>query len=202
MRREGLPTCEETMPLLPPETTLFPSNLLGDPAEPDSDARWWVIHTKPRAEKSLARKLLAMGVGFYLPTRHQSWHSNGRRFESHLPLFPGYVFLSARPEDRRNVFSTGLVATVLSVPNQAELTEDLQRVHRILSARLPVEHRAALPPGASVEVIDGVLQGLTGTVVRPGRRTGVYIQVRLIGQGVLVELDQCLLRPAEQLIAI
>src|SRR5215471_17598480 len=158
MRREDLPTCEGLMPLLPPETTLFPSNLLGDPVGPDPDSRWWVIHTKPRAEKSLARKLLGMELGFYLPTRRQSWHSNGRRFESYLPLFPGYVFLHARPEDRGDVLSTGMVANFLPVPHQDELAEDLQRVHRILSAGLPVEHQPALPPGTPVAVIDGVLQ--------------------------------------------
>jgi transcription antitermination factor NusG len=190
------------MPLLPSETTLFPPDLLHRPADTDSGAQWWVIHTRPRAEKSMARKLLATGLGFYLPTRQQSRRSNGRRFESHLPLFPGYVFLHARLEDRGNLFSTGIVANFLSVPNQAELTEDLQRVHRILSARLPFEHRTALTPGTPVEVIDGVLQGLTGTVVRSGHQAGVYIQVRLIGQGVLVELDHRLLRPAEQLIAV
>jgi transcriptional antiterminator RfaH len=190
------------MPLLPPETTLFPSDLLEQPADPDGGARWWVIHTRPRAEKSLARKLLAQGLAFYLPTRHQSWYSNGRRFASHLPLFPGYVFLHARPEDRGTVLSTKMVANFLPVPAQGELTEDLQRVYRILSAGLPVEHRAALPPGTPVEVIDGVLQGLTGTVVRYGRQAGVYIQVRMIGQGVLVELDPRLLRPVDELVAV
>jgi transcription antitermination factor NusG len=190
------------MPLLPLETTLFPADLLDRPADPDCGARWWVIHTRPRAEKSLARKLLTHGLEFYLPTRRQSWFSNGRRFESHLPLFPGYVFLHARPEDRGNVLSTKMVANFLSVQTQDELTEDLQRVYRILSAGLPVEHQVALPPGTPVEVIDGVLQGLTGTVVRYGRHAGVYIQVRMIGQGVLVELDPRLLRPVEELIAV
>jgi transcription antitermination factor NusG len=190
------------MPLLPSETTLFPADLLDRPAEPGSEARWWVIHTRPRAEKSLARKLVVMGLGFYLPTRLQSWRSSGRAFKSHLPLFPGYVFLHARPEDRGDVLSTSMVANFLSVPDQDELTEDLQRVRRILSAGLPVERRAALPPGTPVEVIDGILQGLTGTVVRPGRQAGVYIQVHMIGQGVLVELDSRLLRQAERLMAV
>jgi transcriptional antiterminator RfaH len=190
------------MPLLPPATTLFPPDVLDRPTDPDSEPRWWVIHTRPRAEKSLARKLLAAGLGFYLPTRRQSRLSNGRRFESHLPLFPGYVFLYARPQDRWAVLSTGMVANFLAVPDQDELAEDLRRVHRVLSAGLPVEHRAALPPGTSVEIVEGVLQGLTGTVVRSGRQAGVYIQVRLIGQGVLVELDSRLLRPAEHLVAV
>jgi transcription antitermination factor NusG len=190
------------MPLLPPETTLFPSDLLERPGNPDSSARWWVIHTRPRAEKGLARKLLALGLAFYLPTRDQSWYSNGRGFVSHLPLFPGYIFFHGRPEDRGNVLSTRLVANFLPVPAQDELTEDLQRVCRILSAGLPVEHRAALPPGTPVVVVDGVLEGLTGTVVRYGRQAGVFIQVRMIGQGVLVELDARLLRPVDQLIAV
>jgi transcriptional antiterminator RfaH len=190
------------MPLLPPETTLFPPDLLDRPADPGAESRWWVIHTRPRAEKGLARKLVGKGLGFYLPTRYQSWRSNGRWFESHLPLFPGYVFLHARPEDWVDVVSTGMVANVLPVPYQDELTEDLQRVHRVLSAGLPVEHQAALPPGTPVEIVAGVLQGLTGTVARNGRRAGVYIQVRLIGQGVLVELDPRLLRPAGELIAV
>ena len=46
------------MPLLPPETTLFPPDLLARPVGPDCESRWWVIHTRPRAEKSLARKLV------------------------------------------------------------------------------------------------------------------------------------------------
>ena len=125
------------MPLLPPETTLYPSDLLARPADPGAEARWWVIHTRPRAEKNLARKLLAHRLGFFLPTRHQTWRSNGRLFGSHLPLFPGYVFLHARPEDRGYVLSTRMVANFLPVPDQDELTEDLQRVHRILSGLRP-----------------------------------------------------------------
>lgn len=190
------------MPLLAPETTLFPSDILDRAAELDSGARWWVIHTRPRAEKSLARKLLTLELAFYLPTRYQSWLSKGRWFKSYLPLFPGYVFLHARPNDRATVLATGAVANFLPVPDQRGLVEDLRRIHRVVAAGLPVEHQAAPPPGTAVEVIDGVLQGMTGTVVRSGRQAAVYIQVRLIGQGVLVELDPCQLRRGEQSIAV
>src|SRR5207249_3390520 len=109
-------------------------------------------------------------------TRDQSWLSKGRWFKSYLPLFPGYVFLHALPEDRGTVLSTGMVANFLSVPDQQELIEDLRRIHRVLAAGLPIERQAALPPGTAVEVVDGVLQGLTGTVVRSGRQAAVYIQ--------------------------
>jgi transcriptional antiterminator RfaH len=191
------------MPLLPAETTLYPADLLNpDFADFRGDGTWWVIHTRPRAEKSLARKLAAAGIGFYLPTRHQRWRSNGRAFESHLPLFPGYVFVHAKPGDRAVILSTGMVANLLPVADQDELEDDLRRIHRVLSAGLPLERQEAIPPGTYVEVVDGALQGLTGTVVRTGRQAAVFIQVRLIGQGVLVEVDPRLLRPTEQLIAV
>jgi len=195
-------TCERPMPLLAPETMLFPSDILDRAAELEPGARWWVIHTRPRAEKSLARKLLTRNLAFYLPTRYQSWRSEGRWVKSYLPLFPGYVFLHARPEDRATVFATRTVANFLPVPDQPGLIEDLRRIHRVVAAGLPLEHQAAPPPGTTVEVIDGVLQGLKGRVVRSGRQSAVYIQIRLIGQGVLVELDTCRLRQGEQSIAI
>ena len=187
------------MPILKREVDCFPSNLFElSPV----DRPWWAAYVRSRQEKGLARHLAQQGVGFYLPQAEKQVRRAGRTFVSHLPLFPGYVFLYARPQDRGHVLATGMVANFLSVPDQDELAEDLQRVHRILATGLPVEHQAALPPGTPVEVVDGVLQGLTGTVVRSGRQAAVYIQVRLIGQGVLVELDSRLLRPAEQLIAV
>src|SRR5437588_3759435 len=53
------------MPLLPPEPIVYPEGLLsnGAPAE-DAAANWWVLHTKPRAEKSLARKCLKGEISF------------------------------------------------------------------------------------------------------------------------------------------
>src|SRR5262245_17204027 len=122
------------MPLLAPETMLFPSDILDRATGLDTGARWWVIHTRPRAEKSLARKLLKLDLAFYLPTLCQSWLANGRRLKSCLPLFPGYVFLHARSEDRATVLATRTVANFLPVPDQRELITDLRRIHRVLAA--------------------------------------------------------------------
>jgi len=82
------------MPLLPAEPDAFPKHLFGEarPAEL-ADRQWWVLHTKPRQEKSLARQLLEGKIGFYLPLITRRWRLRGRLMASHVPLFPGYVFL-------------------------------------------------------------------------------------------------------------
>ena len=81
------------MPLLRLETCLYPEDLLSEPTECRAGRGWWVLHSKPRAEKSIARQLVKHGVGFYLPLYEKHWRKNGRSQHSHLPLFPGYVFL-------------------------------------------------------------------------------------------------------------
>src|SRR5687767_5854702 len=82
------------MPLLVREETIYPERLLLDSAPySENGARWWVLHCRPRAEKSVARKLLRARVGFFLPLYEKRWGNKTRHFQSHPPLFPGYVFL-------------------------------------------------------------------------------------------------------------
>ena len=92
------------MPLAPAETCLFPDNLL-DPAVAvaDASARWWVLHTRPRAEKAVARQLVGREVGFYLPLYEHRLTSGGRVRSSYLPLFPGYVFVRIEEQNKLHV---------------------------------------------------------------------------------------------------
>src|SRR5437764_463145 len=109
------------MPLLPAEPCLYPEDLFSDGSGPRQGDRWWVLHTRPRTEKALARRLFAYKHHFYLPLRQQRWKSNGRSFQSHLPLFSGYVFLRGDEQARLRALETNLVAQVLHVPDSGEL---------------------------------------------------------------------------------
>ena len=56
------------MPILAAEAQLHPADLFAAPPQARSaDRAWWVLHTRPRQEKSLARQLVASQVPFYLP---------------------------------------------------------------------------------------------------------------------------------------
>src|SRR6516164_5481656 len=89
------------MPVLPLEPFVYPDNLLMQPFAPaDPSWRWWVLHTRPRAEKTLARNLLKHQIAFFLPLFQRSQRFRGRLVTSHLPLFPGYVFLLGDNQDR------------------------------------------------------------------------------------------------------
>src|SRR5262245_27316448 len=106
------------MPVLPLEPCVFPDNLFEGPAPPDGAGRWWALHTRPRAEKSLARKVRGRGVAYFLPLYPKRLRSRGRLLSSYLPLFPGYVFLHGDEQARLHALETNLVANCLTVGDQ------------------------------------------------------------------------------------
>ena len=144
------------MPLLPLEPFLFPDGLLTDGAGDGLDwpGCWWVLHTRPRAEKSLARCLLRRAVPFFLPLYKREWRSHGRARGSHLPLFPGYVFLHGDGQARLDALATNHVAGVLPVGDQPRLFSDLERVYRLMQAGAPLTPEERLEPGDTVATKD------------------------------------------------
>src|SRR4051812_2827840 len=54
-----------SMPILDAEPSVYPDNLLDELAVSDTERCWWVVYTRARQEKALARQLHALGVPFY-----------------------------------------------------------------------------------------------------------------------------------------
>jgi transcriptional antiterminator RfaH len=183
------------MPLLPREPFVFPDDLLTTLTPPKDEACWWVLHTRPRAEKALARKILKSGLSFFLPLYKRQWRSRGRLLSSYNPLFTGYVFLHGTGEARRQALETNLVANCLPVPDQEQLHNDLFGVHQLMTSGAPLSPEERLQPGTPVEIIAGPLAGLEGTLLRAGTRMRFYVEVKFLQRGVSAEVEGWMIRP-------
>lgn len=183
------------MPLLAQEPYLYPSDLFGDFSPGERDCHWWVLHTKPRVEKTLARQLLRREVSFFLPQYKKVWRNRSRSFQSHSPLFPGYLFLYGDAEARLKALQTNLVVHVISVAEQQVLANELGAVHRAIEADCLLLPEERLTPGSPVEIVDGPLTGLFGTILRRGASCRFVIEVNLLQQGVSVDIEEWMFRP-------
>ncbi len=185
------------MPSLPLEPFVFPGDLLSEPANGrENYGRWWVLHTRPRAEKSLARNFLRQTLPFFLPLFKRQWRSPGRRLLcSYVPLFPGYVFLCGDHQARLVALETNLVARVLTVEDQLQLHVDLARVYQLMTAGLPLTPEERLDPGTFVEIVSGPLAGLEGKILRRGKHLKLVIEVQFLQRGVSAELEGWMIRP-------
>jgi transcription antitermination factor NusG len=186
------------MPLLAAEPNIFPPTLLVSPAEQSNpECQWLVLHTKPRQEKSLARQLLEVQIPFYLPIIQRRLLVRGRRLTSHVPLFPGYVFLLGNSDQRVAALTTNRVVRTLPVGNQEGLWRDLKQVQQLITSGAPITPEDRLVPGAAVEIRTGPLAGLKGKILRTASGRRFVVEVDFIQRGASVLLDDFCLSSLE-----
>jgi transcriptional antiterminator RfaH len=159
------------------------------------DRNWWVMHTKPRQEKSLARDLLAREIPFYLPQVRKTSVVRGRNQTSYIPLFSSYIFVFADEFERHTSMTTNRIAHLIRVADPRELTRQLFDISRLVDAGAPLTIESRLKEGDHVRVKGGALAGVEGTVVARRRKCRLIVAVNLIQQGVSIEIDDHLLEP-------
>jgi hypothetical protein len=187
------------MPLLLPEPNLYPSELFaaGDSQAVNSGS-WWALHTRPRAEKCLARRLFRSGIPFFLPTYKRQWRSRGQVLRSYLPLFPGYIFLLGDFQAVREARASRLVANFLPVADQQQLFTDLKRIQCLIAAGASLTPQRRLAPGMWVEITSGPLAGLTGKIIRCGKQDRFLVEVQFLQQGVLADIEGETIQPLDR----
>lgn len=185
------------MPVLSGETTIFPEDLLESAAAGPSARSWWVLYTKARQEKAVARYLLAKEIPFYLPQIQRTLCYQGRRVVSHLPLFDGYVFMYGSGDDRLASWKSNRVVRVLHVDDGERLRQDLVNIRRLIACGEPLTPESRLVPGKRVRVRYGSLAGLEGTLLKRHGQTLVVVSIDFIQQGASMAIDDSWVELAE-----
>jgi transcription antitermination factor NusG len=181
------------LPVLPAEPMLFPEGLFDNRPDADPVRRWYVMHTRPRQEKGLARQLLQTEVPYFLPVVAKRWRSRGRIMTSHLPLFPSYLFVLAEREQRIEALATGRIVKAIEVVDQHKLFADLRQIQQLIVSGAPITPEDKLGPGDRVVIRSGPLAGLTGTILRTASGRRFTVQVDFIQRGASVLLDDYVL---------
>src|SRR5690606_20682493 len=79
-------------------------------AAKDEVMPWFVLYTKPRAEKKTAEQLARMGVEVYCPVVRTMRQWSDRKKKVDIPLFSSYLFVNLTEEERNVVFrASGVV---------------------------------------------------------------------------------------------
>jgi transcriptional antiterminator RfaH len=179
------------MPLLAAEPDVYPIELLESGFESlEPEGLWWVLHTKPRQEKALARQLLQHRLPFYLPTISRRLRLRGRHLTSHVPLFPSYLFLLASREQRVTALTSNRVVQTLVVTDQDKLWRDLRLIRQLISSGAPITPEDRLAPGSLVEITSGPLAGLKGKILRNASGHRFVVEVDFIQRGASVLIDE------------
>jgi transcriptional antiterminator NusG len=151
--------------------------------------RWRVLQVKSRQEKALARDLSGLGIRCFVPLYHRSRMWQSRRFETHVPLFPGYIFVHGSVEDAYRADQTRRVARIIEVADQRRLVLELNQLRLALEQGIALDPYPYFRQGVRVRVTCGPLQGLQGMVESRTRMDRLILQVDILGQAVSMEID-------------
>lgn len=163
-------------------------------------SQWYAVHTFPRHEQKVARRLTERGVPLFLPLVHQTHYWSDRRKVVELPLFPCYTFvhIPCTAQNRSRVLTTPGVLRFVSFKDQpAAVPEDqIEAVRKVLANNLPFSSHGFLKVGQRVRIRGGCLDGVEGTLVGHNGGRRLVVSVDLIQQSLAISLEGYEVEPA------
>lgn len=158
---------------------------------------WWVAHTKARCEKAFAWDMLRQQIGFFIPMIERVRLSGGRKRHVLMPLFPSYVFFCGQENDRYKALVTDRLCQTIEVVDQKHFLAELLAIEKAISGKAELDMYPQPAIGSRHRITAGALKGIEGIVIQKGRRSRLVLEVKLLGQGAVMEIDADLLEPIE-----
>ena len=168
-----------------------------DPQPAAQSKTWFAVYTSSRHEKRVHEYLNSRQLESFLPV-YRATHrwKNGCLARIDLPLFPNYLFVQIRSQERVRVLE---VPGVISLVGQGREPTPLPELEiECLRSNLPLrkfEPHPYLTIGEKVRVKGGPLAGLEGILSRRTNGCRLVITLDLIKQSVAVEVDANDLEP-------
>lgn len=156
---------------------------------------WFVAHARPRCEKKVVKYCEDLGITTTLPCYRSVRKYRGKTVTFEKPLFPGYVFLQALPEQRSKIYQSDYVANVLVVHDQALFEQQLRDVLHALETGLEIVLAPEIGKGTRVKIKNGPLAGMDGWVEERYGFDTALLRLDFIGQAAAVKLNAGDLEP-------
>ena len=153
------------------------------------DICWFVAHVKPRREKKLVEYCGRQAISATLPCYDSAHKYRGKTVVFRKPLFPGYVFLQLKADQRATIRQNEHVAKLLEVIDQETFQKQLDQILIALESKLGVRLAPAISQGMRVRIRSGPLQGIEGLVETRRGMSTVLLRLDFINQAAAVKID-------------
>ena len=124
-----------------------------------------------------------------LPLYRSAHKYRGKTVVFEKPLFPGYVFLSLREQQRTAVLESNCVANLLFVTNQDLFSKQLQEILAAIESGLELHSAPVIDLGARVKIKHGPLQGFEGCVEERQGNSFVLLRLDFIGRAAAIKMN-------------
>jgi len=168
-----------------------------DPIRKAVENKWYAVYTRPRAEKQVFDRLVESGIETFLPLQktYRKWSDRKKLVEK--PLLSSYLFVRTHAAHFPKVFKTnGVVKFVTFEGKPADIPQrQIDNLRLLVNSDVDIEVSSEnFRRGDNVEVISGSLIGLTGELIRKGRKNRVIVRIDKLDQNIIVKIPTTFLR--------
>lgn len=164
---------------------------------------WFLVQTKPAAEKSALENLERQGYRVYHPRLLERVLRRGRWLDRIVSLFPRYVFVQVDVvcQSIAPIRSTIGIANIVRFGSEPTVVPDgivdaLMRKADPESGLHRLKERPPLERGARVSILAGVFEGLEGIFEREGGAERAVVLIELLGRHTQVCVRSAYLSPS------
>ena len=162
---------------------------------------WYLVHTKPRQEKSAQQNLEQQGYQCYFPTLPSEKLRQGLLAVADEPLFPRYLFIRLGQGDSARswapIRSTKGVSRLVSFGIEpAKVDDGLIELLRMQEASVQGVPERLFKPGELVCLTEGPFAGVEGVCQMADSERRIMVLIELMSKRVAVRVAPASLRKA------
>ncbi len=149
-----------------------------------SDANWWVIKTRSRAEKKLVEKLNEAGFEVVCPTYTTIRQWSDRKKKVEVPLISCVVFVRVMDGRINELYSFPQVTAILKEHGKPALVRDFELQNLLVLCGkwqedlISQENYSEYQPGDAVEVVSGGFAGMRGEMVKNQGKHKIFVVIK------------------------
>ncbi len=153
------------------------------------DSSWYAVYTKPRHEKKVAESCIDYNISYYLPLQDSVRYYHNRAITFKKPLFSSYIFCNCSPDQKIQLYRTGLLCAFIEAPDQEQVLRELKQIHEAQNEGAKLIPHKFLTRGRKVKIVRGPFKNYEGKI---SYRKGTYkliLNIDLIKQAVAIEVN-------------
>jgi len=157
---------------------------------------WYAVHTKSRHEYKAHAGLIKKNLESFLPEMEVWSKRKDRKKKLSVPLFPGYLFVSASldNETKLAVLKTSGVVQILGKKENSEPLpvpeEKILAIRRIMDKKVEMFSIQYPREGEPARILDGPFAGIEGTVIKSDLENELFvISIDLMQRSVAIKLE-------------
>ena len=153
-------------------------------SDKNSNINWYVIYSKPRAEKKLEERLQELGFETFCPTRTVMRQWSDRRKKVEQVLFTSYVFIRIHRKDFDKIYNVNGFVRFVNYLGRPAVVRDKEIDAIKVFLEMSTNHTIHFEKDTHVKIAVGPLKGKTGLIEKIGK-TSLRIRIEELGMSLL-----------------